>query len=258
MKVIIVGGVAGGASCAARLRRLGRDRPRSSWWNADRTSRTRTAACPTTCRGVIEKESSLLVASEQLFRESVRDRCADELRGDRDLAEAEDRGPARRQDRRGDDRVLRQAGAVARRALGPPAAARHRSARDLPGADGAGRADDPRVDRAGHGVPGGDVQLLRHPVRQAAAACGGDRRRLHRARDGGEPGPCRLRGDARRDARSGAGPARPGVRPPRRGASEDGMASTWRSATAWPDSSSWTAARSRCRRSPARRIRPTS
>jgi hypothetical protein len=45
MNVIIVGGVAGGASCAARLRRLD-EKPKSLWWNADPMSRMRTAGCP--------------------------------------------------------------------------------------------------------------------------------------------------------------------------------------------------------------------
>ena len=45
MKVIIVGGVAGGASCAARLRRLD-EKAEILLWNEDRTSRTRTAGFP--------------------------------------------------------------------------------------------------------------------------------------------------------------------------------------------------------------------
>ena len=220
MKVIIVGGVAGGASCAARLRRLDE---KAEILMVERGPYVSYANCglPYHVGGVIEKESSLLVANEQVFRANFAIDVPDGLRGDLHLAEEEDRGPAQRRDRRGDDRVLRQAGAVARGALGPSAPARNRSARDLPGEDRAGRADDPRVDRAGHGVPGRDVQLLGDPVREARAARGGDRRRLHRSRDGGEPGPRRVRRDARRDARSGPGPARPGVRPPRRGTPEE-------------------------------------
>ena len=67
MKVIIVGGVAGGASCAARLRRLDENveilmvekGPYVSYANC---------GLPYHISGVIEKESSLLVASEQMFR----------------------------------------------------------------------------------------------------------------------------------------------------------------------------------------------
>ncbi len=122
-------------------------KPKSSWWSAGPYVSYANCGLPYHVGGVIEKESSLLVANEQLFRDHVRDRCADELRGDRDLTEEEDRGPAQCQDRRGHDRVLRQARAVAGRALGPSAAAGHRSAGDFPCADRAGREDDPRVDR---------------------------------------------------------------------------------------------------------------
>ena len=81
MKVIIVGGVAGGASCAARLRRLDE---KAEILMVERGPYVSYANCglPYHVGGVIEKESSLLVATEQMFREHVRDRCADELRGD--------------------------------------------------------------------------------------------------------------------------------------------------------------------------------
>jgi NADPH-dependent 2,4-dienoyl-CoA reductase/sulfur reductase-like enzyme len=67
MRVIIVGGVAGGASCAARLRRLDENAeillvergPYVSYANS---------GLPYYIGGVIERESSLLVASEQMFR----------------------------------------------------------------------------------------------------------------------------------------------------------------------------------------------
>ena len=78
MKVIIVGGVAGGASCAARLRRLDE---RAEIVMVERGPYVSYANCglPYHVGGVIEKESSLLVASEQLFREQfaidVRTRC---------------------------------------------------------------------------------------------------------------------------------------------------------------------------------------
>ena len=135
MKVIIVGGVAGGASCAARLRRLDE---KAEILMVERGPYVSYANCglPYHVSGVIPKESSLLVANEQMFRAHLRDRRADELRGDRHLAEEEDRGPAQRHDRRGDDRVLRQAGAVARGALGPSAAAR---ASTCPGSSRCGR-----------------------------------------------------------------------------------------------------------------------
>jgi NADPH-dependent 2,4-dienoyl-CoA reductase/sulfur reductase-like enzyme/rhodanese-related sulfurtransferase len=78
MKVIIVGGVAGGASCAARLRRLDEQ---ADILMVERGPYVSYANCglPYHVGGVIEKESSLLVANEQLFRAQfaidVRTRC---------------------------------------------------------------------------------------------------------------------------------------------------------------------------------------
>ena len=67
MKVIIVGGVAGGASCAARLRRLDEN---AEILMVERGPYVSYANCglPYHVGGVIEKESSLLVASEAMFR----------------------------------------------------------------------------------------------------------------------------------------------------------------------------------------------
>jgi NADPH-dependent 2,4-dienoyl-CoA reductase/sulfur reductase-like enzyme/rhodanese-related sulfurtransferase len=78
MKVIIIGGVAGGASCAARLRRLDE---KAEILIVERGPYVSYANCglPYHVGGVIEKESSLLVATEQLFRAQfaidVRTRC---------------------------------------------------------------------------------------------------------------------------------------------------------------------------------------
>lgn len=67
MKIIIVGGVAGGASCAARLRRLDE---KAEILMVERGPYVSYANCglPYHVGGSIEKESSLLVATEQLFR----------------------------------------------------------------------------------------------------------------------------------------------------------------------------------------------
>ncbi|HUV12328.1 MAG TPA: FAD-dependent oxidoreductase, partial [Acidobacteriota bacterium] len=67
MKVIIVGGVAGGASCAARLRRLDE---KAEILMVERGPYVSYANCglPYHVGGSIENESSLLVATEQLFR----------------------------------------------------------------------------------------------------------------------------------------------------------------------------------------------
>ena len=67
MKVIIVGGVAGGASCAARLRRLDE---KADILMVERGPYVSYANCglPYHVGGLIEQESSLLVATEQTFR----------------------------------------------------------------------------------------------------------------------------------------------------------------------------------------------
>jgi len=67
MKVIIVGGVAGGASCAARLRRLDEN---VEILMVERGPYVSYANCglPYHVGGVIPEESSLMVANEQLFR----------------------------------------------------------------------------------------------------------------------------------------------------------------------------------------------
>jgi NADPH-dependent 2,4-dienoyl-CoA reductase/sulfur reductase-like enzyme/rhodanese-related sulfurtransferase len=78
MKVIIVGGVAGGASCAARLRRLDE---KAEIVMVERGPYVSYANCglPYHVGGVIEEESSLLVADENTFRSQfaidVRTRC---------------------------------------------------------------------------------------------------------------------------------------------------------------------------------------
>ena len=67
MKVIIVGGVAGGASCAARLRRLDE---KIQILMVERGPFVSYANCglPYHVGGSIENESSLLVATEQMFK----------------------------------------------------------------------------------------------------------------------------------------------------------------------------------------------
>jgi len=78
MKVIIVGGVAGGASCAARLRRLDE---KAKILIVERGPYVSYANCglPYHVGGVIEREESLLVVNEHLFRNwfaiDVRTRC---------------------------------------------------------------------------------------------------------------------------------------------------------------------------------------
>jgi NADPH-dependent 2,4-dienoyl-CoA reductase/sulfur reductase-like enzyme/rhodanese-related sulfurtransferase len=74
MKVIIIGGVAGGASCAARLRRLDEH---AEILMVERGPYVSFANCglPYHVGGVIEHESDLLVASERVFREQFAVDC---------------------------------------------------------------------------------------------------------------------------------------------------------------------------------------
>jgi NADPH-dependent 2,4-dienoyl-CoA reductase/sulfur reductase-like enzyme/rhodanese-related sulfurtransferase len=67
LRVVIVGGVAGGASCAARLRRLDE---KAEILMVERGPYVSYANCglPYHIGGVIEKEASLLVSTEQTFR----------------------------------------------------------------------------------------------------------------------------------------------------------------------------------------------
>ncbi len=67
MKVVIIGGVAGGASCAARLRRLDE---KAEILVVERGPYVSYANCglPYHVGGVIEKETSLIVANEAVFR----------------------------------------------------------------------------------------------------------------------------------------------------------------------------------------------
>ncbi len=215
MKVIIVGGVAGGASCAARLRRLDE---KADILMVERGPYVSYANCglPYHVGGVIEKESSLLVSTEQTFRDDVRDRLPDALGSDRHLAQGEDRGAQEPRDGPGHDGKVRQAGPFAGCGPDPSAPARDRPARGLFGPDRAGRAGDPGVDRPGRdrvrrGACGAGVRASGQ-----VEARGRRRRRIHRPRDGREPRPSRPRSDAGRDARPGHGPARPGMRPRRR------------------------------------------
>ena len=194
MKVIIVGGVAGGASCAARLRRLDE---KAEILMVERGPYVSYANCglPYHVGGVIEEESSLLVATEQMFRAifnvDCRTRCeAVGISRERQTVQLKDHATGEVTTETYDKLVLSPGAAPIR----PP----------LPGIDLPGifsvrtvpdSRRDPGVARAGRqrsrrGSPG-----VRVPAAGQAEARGGGRRRLHRPRDGGEPGPPRARGD---------------------------------------------------------------
>ena len=195
MKVIIVGGVAGGASCAARLRRLDE---KAEILIVERGPYVSYANCglPYHVGGVIEQESSLLVFTEQLFRAIFAVDC-------RTNCEAVGVSPKQKTvqlknhaDRRGHHGEIRQARALARGGPDPPAPARDRSPGDLLGADRAGRAGNPAVDRARRQRAGRGKSVRGIPAAGASEAGGGGGRRLHRPGDGREPGPPRPRSDA--------------------------------------------------------------
>ena len=142
MKVIIVGGVAGGASCAARLRRLDE---KAEILMVERGPYVSYANCglPYHVGGVIEKESSLLVANEQLFRAQFAIDC-------RTRCEVVGISPKKKTvelqeltHRRGNHREIRQAGALSRGRFRPPAAAGDRPSRHFSREDGAGRQGHP-------------------------------------------------------------------------------------------------------------------
>ena len=86
MKVIIIGGVAGGASCAARLRRLDEQ---AEILMVERGPYVSYANCglPYHVGGVIEHESDLLVAERAGVPRALRGRLPDGLRGNSRLAE---------------------------------------------------------------------------------------------------------------------------------------------------------------------------
>ena len=71
MKVIIVGGVAGGASCAARLRRLSEDAEIVLFERGENISYAN-CGLPYYLGGIIREESALTVASPALLRDRFR------------------------------------------------------------------------------------------------------------------------------------------------------------------------------------------
>ena len=148
MKVIIVGGVAGGASCAARLRRLDE---KAEILMVERGPYVSYANCglPYHVGGVIEKESSLLVFTEQMFRAmfaiECRTRC--EVVGispKKKTVELKNHATGEVTTEKYDKLVLSPGAAPIR-----PPLARHRSPGDLLGEDRAGCEGDPGVDRTG-------------------------------------------------------------------------------------------------------------
>ena len=142
MKVIIIGGVAGGASCAARLRRMDE---RAEILMVERGPYVSYANCglPYHVGGVIPEESSLLVANEERFRGfyavEARTRCeAIAISPKAKTVDLRNLATGARH-----DRVLRQAGAVARSGADSSAASGDRPPGHLLGADGSRCEDHP-------------------------------------------------------------------------------------------------------------------
>jgi NADPH-dependent 2,4-dienoyl-CoA reductase/sulfur reductase-like enzyme len=182
MKVVIVGGVAGGASCAARLRRLDE---KAEIIMVERGPYVSYANCglPYHIGDVIEKESSLLVATENTFRSQfavdARTNCeAIKISPDRKTIDL-------RNVKTGEvttesyDKLVLSPGAVTVR---PPL-----PGIDLPGIFQVRTVPDARAVREWLAVPRRDGQILRLPDGEAQDARGGHRGRVHRPRDGGEP-----------------------------------------------------------------------
>ena len=98
MKVVIVGGVAGGASCAARLRRLDE---KAEIVMVERGPYVSYANCglPYHVSGVIREGIESAGRERAAVPREFRDRRSDELRGDLHLPEAEDGRPTQCRDR---------------------------------------------------------------------------------------------------------------------------------------------------------------
>ena len=208
MKVIIVGGVAGGASCAARLRRLDE---KAQIIMVERGPYVSYANCglPYHIGGVIEKESSLLVATEATFRDQFNVDCRTNCEA---ISIAPDKKTVDlRNVKTGEvttesyDKLVLSPGAVSIR---PPL-----PGIDLPGIFQVRTVPDARAIREwiekGSLFLSGMDRYSGFQTVQAQDPCGGHRRRLHRHRDGGKPRASRLRRHPGRDGRSDPGAARP-------------------------------------------------
>ena len=199
MKVVIVGGVAGGASCAARLRRLDENAQILMVERGPYVPGTPIADLPDHIGGVIEKESRLLVASEATFREQFAVDCrtnceAIQISPDEHTVQLRNVTPVK---------VTRQPydklGAIPWSCVASPAAARYRPTGNFRSEDRARRQGDLRVDRERLRVPHRNGQVRGLPDGEAQDARGGRRRRIHRPRDRGKPRPSRVRRDHCRD-----------------------------------------------------------
>ena len=105
MKVIIIGGVAGGASCAARLRRLDEN---AEIVMVERGPYVSYANCglPYHVGGVIPEESELLVATAEMFKGLFKVDARVNCEAVDIDPKKQNGGPPEPRDRRGQHRVL--------------------------------------------------------------------------------------------------------------------------------------------------------
>ena len=145
-RIVIVGGVAGGAACAARLRRLDEQ---AEIFIFERGGDVSFANCglPYYLGGVIARPQATAGRLARAVPRLAQHRGPHAQRGRSDRPRRA--GPSRCGTcRRGEThRALRRPGAVARRGAAPPARARHRPARRLHPAEPRRRRPHPRLDR---------------------------------------------------------------------------------------------------------------
>ena len=211
MKVVIVGGVAGGASCAARLRRLDENaRDPDGGARAVRLVRELRPAVPRRRR---DREGVEPAGGErpEMFRGFFAVDVRTGLRSGDDLAEEEDGRTARRRHRRGHDRV-----ATTSSCCRP---ARSRSARRCPASTCPASSRCGRCPTRARSASGSSAAPCSWPAwtsTRASRRCG---RRRARSSSAAASSAWRaaenlvhrgLRRHARRDGRPGAGAARPG------------------------------------------------
>ena len=215
MKVIIIGGVAGGASCAARLRRLDEQ---AEILMVERGPYVSFANCglPYHVGGVIEQESSLLVANEQVFREQFAIDC-------RTRCEVTAISPADHTVTLLDHTTGQATSRRTTSSCSPPArppSGHHCRASTCPASSRCARCRTPEPSVSGSSkgtsfLAGMErysgFQTVR-PPRRAVVVGGG----LHRPRDGREPRPSRLRRHRAREGQPCPGAAGPRVRAHRR------------------------------------------
>ena len=216
MKVIIVGGVAGGASCAARLRRLDEE---AEILMVERGPYVSYANCglPYHVGSVIEHESDLLVASPEVFRRTSTSTAAPAAR--RSASRPTTRPCSSATWRPARSRPSPTTSSCCRRAQ--PSVRPPLPGIDLPGIFAVRTVPDAReirewIERGTSFLAGMEkysgFQTVRPPMRG-----GRGRWRVHRPGDGREPRAPRVRRHRDRDGRSSARSARPRVRATRRG-----------------------------------------